>query len=35
MVVRAKRKGLFEGRELSEKQKANSALNLQEIEEKK
>ena len=35
MIIRAKRKGLFEGRELSEVQKKNSACNLKEIEEKK
>jgi MoaA/NifB/PqqE/SkfB family radical SAM enzyme len=35
MVIRAKTKNLFEGRNLSELQKKNSALNLQEIEEQK
>ena len=35
MVIRAKRLELFSGRELTEKQKANSALNLKEIEEHK
>lgn len=35
MIVRAKTKMLFEGKELTEKQKNNSTLNLKEIDEKK
>ena len=31
MILRAKTKNLFEGKELSEQQKMNSVLNLQEI----
>lgn len=33
MVIRAKRKRLFEGKPLTEKQKKNTELNLKEIDE--